>query len=297
MKKLILSLSIAVLIFANSFAQTNDSLKKIKIAVLVYPGVELLDFSGPVEVFSNVEKFEVFLVSTGEDRITTKNKTVTLIPDYTIENSPTPDILVVPGAPMNPVIAVRENAKVIDWIKLMNTKTKYTMSVCTGAFILNTAGILDGKSITTHAAAINYLKENAPKSTIIDDGRWVEDGKIITTAGISAGIDGALHLVEKLEGAETVDLVTKIMQYNHWKKDDGFIAGQSKKKSSQLKPKKVASKKGEPLKEATIDLVCKMPVKEGVTLTTFYKGKQHGFCSETCKVSFLKNPGKYLTGN
>ncbi len=300
MKQILIVTAFAVLTFLNAKGQNTE---KLKIAVLVYPGVELLDFSGPVEVFSNVDKFEVFLVSTGEEKITTKNKTLTLIPDFTIENAPTPDILVVPGAPMNPVYAVSDNTKVIDWIRQINTKTRYTMSVCTGAFILNSTGILEGKTITSHVAVIKLLTEKAPKSTVLKDGRWVEDGKIITTAGISAGIDGALHLVEKIEGIEAATMVTKIMQYQNWKKDDGFIVGKSQAlKEKPLVPSKnkrvnttTSVKKDEPLKEATDDVVCKMPVKAGETITKMYNGKQYGFCSHTCKDMFIKNPKKYLT--
>lgn len=199
-------------------AQTNKKLEqnKTKIAILVYPGVELLDFSGPAEVFSNVSDFQTYFVSTGPTTIQTKNNSLTFTADYTVDNAPQPDILVIPGAPMDPVTDTYKIAKVIEWIKGVNQHTIYTMSVCTGAFILSKTGLLDHKTATSHIAVLDSLQRFNKNLHVIKDIRFVQDGKFITTAGISAGIDGSLHVVELLKGMDQAILVTKIMQYDKW---------------------------------------------------------------------------------
>ena len=235
MKKFLCS---ATFIFALYFHGIGQTTKALKIAVLVYPGVELLDFSGPVEVLSNVDSFDVFLVSTTEKEVITKHHNVALAPKYTIYNAPVPDILIVPGAPMEVINALCDSTKVINWIKATNAKTSYTVSVCTGAFLLNTAGLLVGKTVTTHAYVIDSLRQKAPKSTVLSNVRWVEDGKILTTAGISAGIDGALRLVQQLKGDATVAYVTGVMQYDYWNPNNGVIVGKKKTSTKKVKKRK-----------------------------------------------------------
>lgn len=213
------------LIFLVANAQTLKKIVpgKTRIAILVYPDVELLDFSGPTEVFSNVDDFQTYLVSTGPAKIQTKNNSLTLTADYTIANAPQPDILVIPGAPMDPVESVYRNPEVLKWIRSVDTHTRFTMSVCTGAFILSKTGLLDHRTVTSHMAVIDSLKRFNRKSTVIKDTRYVQDGKFLTTAGISAGIDGALHLVEILKGADQAIMVSRIMQYDQWSPNRGTL--------------------------------------------------------------------------
>jgi putative intracellular protease/amidase len=120
----------------------------VKVAVLVYPGVELLDFSEPTEVFSNVPGVQVYLVSTGDKTLATKGNTLHLTADYTLATAPQPDILVVPGGPMEVVADVYRNPVALAWLKRTDQATHLTMSVCTGAFILSRAGLTHHKHIT-----------------------------------------------------------------------------------------------------------------------------------------------------
>lgn len=97
------------------------------------------------------------------------------------------------------------------------------MSVCTGAFILQKAGLLDGLTATTFHNAIESLREVAPKTEVLANTRWVDNGQVITTAGVSAGIDGALRVVEKLYGRETAQATAHYMEYDKWDPADGVV--------------------------------------------------------------------------
>ncbi|MFN8333597.1 MAG: DJ-1/PfpI family protein [Cyclobacteriaceae bacterium] len=194
-----------------------------KVAVFIYPGVELLDFAGPLEVFSNTTDFEVFTVAPSVETIVAMNKNIQFIPNYSIENCPQPDIIVFPGANMEGLMPVYENLKVIDWIKSIHTKTVYTMSVCTGAAFLSRAGILDNHSVTTHWGAIEELQSITPNAKVIENKRFVSDGKLLTTAGVSAGLDGALYLVSKIKGKDEALRVARDIEYDKWNPEAGLI--------------------------------------------------------------------------
>lgn len=271
-----------------SRGQSQDS--PIKIAVLVYPGVELLDFSGPVEVFSNVRDFQVYLVSTGDSVLATKNNTLRFKPDYTITNAPQPDILVVPGAPLDPVVATYKNPAALAWINQVHQHTRVSMSVCTGAFIISKAGLTKGKTITSHAAVLDSLSRFDRQTKVVRDTRFVEDGKLLTTAGISAGIDGALHVVDKLRGRDEALLVTRIMQYDKWQPDRGIIIGKSKSSSLRMPQKKIGKLKAI---RSFIDPVCHMQIMARDTIQYTYKGTNYKFCSASCRETFRGHPEHY----
>ena len=273
----------------------------IKVAILLYPDVELLDFAGPSEVFGNAKGFQVYTVSTGDQHIKTKNSTLQIDPAYTIQDAPQPDILVIPGASTKTLEPLLNNPRLIDWIKKTNEKTGLTMSVCTGAELLSKAGLLDNKSATTHSGAVDMLQQRTPKAKFVKEVRWVEDGKIITTAGISAGIDGALHVVSKLKGLREALLVTGILEYDKWNEEAGLVVGQ------QNSPQEGTMKMGhidmthQPAANAielpadTKDPVCGITLKKGmkVNYSAVAGNTTHYFCSETCKKTFMKHVQVY----
>jgi transcriptional regulator GlxA family with amidase domain len=115
---------------------------------------------------------------------------------------------------------------VINWIKENQQSTAYYFSVCTGAFVLAKAGLLDGLSATTFHLSIEDLKKSYPKIKVLSDARYVDTGKVITTAGISAGIDGALHLVAKLKGDQAAKDVVEYMEYDNWIPNKGVVVTQ-----------------------------------------------------------------------
>ena len=311
MKNLINTLIINVLMFTISFAQTD--IKPIKVAIFIYEGAEMLDFVGPTEVFGNAEGFEVFTVAISKDLVTSfPQKALKLTPNYSIDDCPKIDILVLPGASMTGLMPVYENKKLIEWIKEVDKTSTLTMSVCTGAALLSKAGILDNKKATTHWGAISNLQQLTPKAEILKNTRFVEDGKLLTTAGVSAGIDGALFAVQKLKGREVAQRVATLMEYDYWKPDMGLVVGEDNKMKSESNKiqkgiKKTSKKVGvsksksadiqtvsQILKEDSKDPICGMPVAKGSNQVSVYKGKQVGFCSVVCKEMFDKKPNNYV---
>jgi transcriptional regulator GlxA family with amidase domain len=200
-----------------------QELKKIaserpNVAIFIHDGVELLDFAGPGEVFS-VSGFNVFTVAATEDPITSQNF-VNIKPQYSIKNCPKPDIIVLPGGATN---IPMQNNEVIEWIKKSVPATTVTLSVCTGAGLLSKAGLLDGKTVTTFHNYIDELQRITPSAKVVRDTRFVDNGTIVTTAGVSAGIDGALHVVAKLKGKEVARRTVEYMEYDKWKENEGLI--------------------------------------------------------------------------
>lgn len=191
--------------------------KSKTIAFYLQDGVEVLDFSGPMEVFSYAG-YRVFTVSATKEPIKSQG-ILTVVPDYSIEDAPKADILAFFGGNSQ---AASQNEKVIEWIK--NQKDiEYHFSVCTGAFVLAEAGLLNGKIATTFHNALNNLETNYPEVDVRKNVRYVDNGNVITTAGISAGIDGALHLVAKLQGLSAAKRTAYYMEYDNWNIGNGLI--------------------------------------------------------------------------
>src|SRR5437773_2769710 len=171
------------------------------VAILIFDEVEVLDFAGPFEVFSVTGRqkqqtpFNVYTVAEKSGSVLARNQ-LSVNPRYAFADCPPPDILVVPGGwgtrrEMN-------NAALIDWIKTTAGKVESILSVCTGALLLAKAGLFDGLKATTHHGALDLLRQVAPKTTVLDKQRVIDNGKIIVSAGVSAGIDGAFHVVARL---------------------------------------------------------------------------------------------------
>ena len=200
---------------------SKESVKNV--AIFLYDGVEILDFGGPSEVFaashSDKGAFRVFTVAATKEPILSQGF-VRIVPEFSIEDCPEPDIIVLPGGNTTPSV---ENAKVVEWVKKHAAHVDALMSVCTGAFILEKAGLLVGKKATTFHRAIPRLREKAKQTEVLENVRWVDNGQIVTTAGVSAGIDGALHIVERMWGLEAAAATAQYMEYDKWKPEDGVV--------------------------------------------------------------------------
>ncbi len=190
---------------------------KRNLAILIFDDVEVLDFAGPFEVFAvtselnNYEPFNVFLVAESQRTYKAVNG-LQVVPDYEISNCPNPDILVVPGG-----VGTRtqmNNQKLITWIQKVSEQAELVMSICTGARLLAKAGLLDGLEITTHHEAYDELRQLVPTAIVNERKRFVDQGKIITTGGISAGIDGSLYVVNKLLGREIAQKTAIYLEYD-----------------------------------------------------------------------------------
>jgi len=194
----------------------RDKEKPVTVAVLLFDGVEIIDYSGPWEVFGEAG-FKVHTVAEKSGPISAVFGQK-LIPDYTFKNSPGADILLVPGGNAG---KAANNPAIIKWIQAEAQRSKYVMSVCTGAFLLSKAGLLDGLSATTVMGGIDRLAEVSPKTKVVHDQRYVDNGKVITTAGLSSGIDGAFHLLSKIKGKGSAQAAALGMEYR-WDPDSKF---------------------------------------------------------------------------
>lgn len=200
-------------------AATADA-KPRKVAVVVYNNAEILDFAGPTEVLSAAGRvatedgqpaLEVYLVAKTTKPIQAQGF-VTVTPTYSIDTAPRPDIVVIPGGGVN---ALTDDPEMMKWLADVTGHSEVTMSVCNGAIPLAKTGALDGLTVTTHFGAIERLRALAPKAHVEDGRRFVDNGHYITTAGVSAGIDGALHLTARLLGRRVADQTARYMEY-HW---------------------------------------------------------------------------------
>ena len=187
-----------------------------KVAIFIFDDAEVLDFAGPFEVFSvtselnNYEPFEVYTVAEKSAAISARNG-LSVNPDYTILNCPQPDILIVPGGIGTRILM--NHQPVIDWIKSCAEIAELVLSVCTGSLLLAKAGLLEGLEATTHHQVFDLLIEIAPNTTVVKDRRFVDNGKIITSGGISAGIDMSLYVVGRLLGKEKAEQTAEHMEY------------------------------------------------------------------------------------
>lgn len=198
------------------------------VAVVLFDKIEVLDFAGPFEVFSVCGAsggapgyFNVYTVA--ERPLVTARNGLSINASYLFSDCPVPDILVVPGgggysADGSPYGSRKEmnNQVLLSWIQQRNETAELILSVCTGSLILAKAGLLHGLSATTHWKAMDQLKAAGPDTIVVYDKRWVDNGRIVTSAGVSAGIDASLYVIGKLLGKETADVTARDMQYDHW---------------------------------------------------------------------------------
>jgi transcriptional regulator GlxA family with amidase domain len=187
-----------ILAASSCFAAEEPAPKgPLQVGVLLFEGVELLDFAGPAEVFivaGHGDWFDVHTIAASKKPLQTMGG-VTVTPSHSYDDAPKLDIVVIPGGAMGNV-----GHSGVEWIRKSSKDAKITMSVCMGAFLLAEAGLLDGIEATTHHWGISSLRRQTPKCKVVEGKRFVDSGKIITTAGVTAGIDGALHVVKRLRG-------------------------------------------------------------------------------------------------
>ncbi len=198
-------------------------MKNSTICFYLQDGVEVLDFAGPMEAFA-IAGFEVFTVSKTSGPILSQG-ILKILPDFTIDNAPAADILVLFGG--NTPVAYND-PDVVAWVQRREKQTTYFLSVCSGAFILAKAGLLDGLTVTTFHRRVEELRNAFPNVNVLAKVRFVDNGRIITTAGVSAGIDGALHLISKIKGDKITREVVEYMEYDHWLPNQGLIMDSEK---------------------------------------------------------------------
>jgi transcriptional regulator GlxA family with amidase domain len=196
-------------------------MERKRVGIVLFENVEVLDFCGPFEVFSvtrldekkrreEPSPFEVLLVAEKKDTVTATGG-MKVIPDHPFESCPKLDILVVPGG-----WGTRKevgNPAMLNWLRSRATKVQTLTSVCTGSMLLGFAGLLDGRCATTHWRSLDWMRESFPRVRVEYDKHVVEDEEILTSAGISAGIDMALKVVERYCGEDVARATARHMEY------------------------------------------------------------------------------------
>lgn len=198
--------------------------EKLSVGILVFENVEVLDFTGPYEVFSRTRlqagtaarrtedtaPFRVFTVAAAKQETVSATGNLKVVADYTCANAPKIDILVVPGGfGTRPLLNDEET---IRWIQTRAAEAKLVTSVCTGALLLAKAGLLKGRKATSHWASLEMLQE-FEEVEVERTLRWVDDGDVVSSAGVAAGIDMAFHVVERLCGKEVADETAYYIEY------------------------------------------------------------------------------------
>ena len=189
------------------------------VAILVFEGVEPLDVVGPFEAFisheegDDVPAFEVGLVSASGAPVTAAGRFV-MTPRWSFADMPQADILLVPGGWGTRELS-RDRA-VLDWIAACDRKSEMTLSVCTGAQMLAAAGLLKGLKATTYWSTYDELRAIDPTIEVLEGARWADNGRIVCSSGVSAGIDMALHVIARLHGEDRAARAARAMEYEYW---------------------------------------------------------------------------------
>ena len=192
---------------------------KRTVAILLFDEIEVLDFAGPFEVFAvtnelrDNEAFNVITVAENPGTVRARNGLL-VEPHCTLADCPQPDILVVPGGAGSRIAA--ERPAVVGWVKTCAGAAEIVFSVCTGTRILAAAGLLDGLRVTTHHQNLVELAAAVPTAIVDPSQRFHDTGHIVTSAGISAGIDASLHLVGRLLGPDAIPVTARYMEYGDY---------------------------------------------------------------------------------
>jgi len=190
------------------------------IGIYVFDEVEVLDFAGPFEVFSTASRvtartskepppFSVTLVADRLREVRARGG-LRVVPSASFAEHPAFDVLLVPGGEVS---AELERSDVSAWIAEVARRASLTASVCTGAFLLAKAGLLGGRRVTTHWEDVDDLQRSFPELTVVRDVPWVDEGELVSSAGISAGLDMSLHLVARLASSELAERTARQMEY------------------------------------------------------------------------------------
>jgi len=189
----------------------------MNVGIYIYNQVEVLDFSGPFEVFTTASRvfagsdpFSVFLVSETGTTVSARANFM-INPHYSLHDHPPIDVLIIPGGVHTGEMTKR---RILDWIADQANKANFVASVCTGVFLLAEAKVLTSQNVTTHWEDIPELRNAYPNLTVHESKRWIDEGSIITSAGISAGIDMSLHLVSRLVSLQLAEKTARQMEFD-----------------------------------------------------------------------------------
>jgi len=319
MKKIIVLLSIIAMVAAckskradvakekNSQADVEtDVILKQKVniktvGILLYDGYTTLDAMGPYQVLSEMMGVNVFFVGRTKGLIANGNG-VKVQCDSSIAEVKQLDILVIPGGLKETYLATKDTT-LLNWIKAIDVNSKYTTSVCTGAWILGATGLLRDKEATTHWYGKKILADEFGAKVL--DKRFVQSGKYWTSAGVTAGMDMSLALVNEITGEQYTKVAMLDLEYDPQppfaggsepKTDKEIVEAMRKMYDGGMETSLHPEKAFKNMKfDNKRDFVCGMPITAGIADTANYKGKVYGFCSTGCKDEFKKNPSAYVS--
>jgi transcriptional regulator GlxA family with amidase domain len=218
----------------------------MEIALLVYDEMAPLDAVGPYEVLRNVPGWEVKVVSSSRGEVRSENGSLGLVADHELTEVATPDIVLVPGGWGSR--RLMRDEPTLEWLRAVDQGTRWTTSVCTGALLLGAAGLLEGKRATTNWLVLDALRQFGAEPI---GGRYVVDGKVATAAGVTAGIDMALHLVSLEAGPEIAQAVQLGIEYDP---DPPFDSGSPQKAPAEIVElvRAATSRRDDPLASGTV---------------------------------------------
>lgn len=193
----------------------SDQRAKV-LGTILFPEFELLDVFGPLEMFGNLTGVVDVKIVAQEKGSVASAQGPRVVVDHTFDDAPKLDLLLIPGG-----LGTRtevENPAMLDFIRRRVADAEVAMTVCTGTAILAQAGVLDGRRATTNKAWFQWVAGTGPKVEWVKEARWVEDGKFVTSSGVSAGMDMALAVIQKLAGPQVSDTLAKATEYD-WHRD------------------------------------------------------------------------------
>ncbi|MEQ1591708.1 MAG: DJ-1/PfpI family protein [Thiobacillaceae bacterium] len=259
---------------------------EIKVAFLISPGAEVVDFAGPWGVFEYVsipdgeqmrQPFKLYTVAASTAPVKVSGG-MTIVPDYSFADTPAPDVIVIPAMDTEKLAPAA-----LDWLRARQGKVGLTMSVCDGAYVLAMAGLLDGKRATAHHGGYGMFAAMYPKVEVIRGVRYVEDGKLASSGGLTSGMDLALRVVERYFGRDVARQTARNLEYQ----STGWINPAS---NAEFLKKPVARA------GFAIDPVCGAEMSKKTSLNWDYQGKTYYFCGDWCKRHFMASPKRFLKG-
>jgi putative intracellular protease/amidase len=198
-------------------AHPPHSKPEVQVGIVLFDGVEIIDFAAPYEVFGQAGFGVVTLSHDGKP--VTSAMGLKIIPDHDFASASAFDVLLVPGGDVGDA---QKDVVLLDFIRSRATDARHVLSVCTGAHVLGAAGLLDGLQATTFMPRLDELARQYPKVEVVRDVRWTDNGKIITSAGLSSGIDAALHVVARLRDTDVARTTALHLEYD-WRPEGGFV--------------------------------------------------------------------------
>ncbi len=204
---------------AESVQAEDRAPREVYVGILLFDGVQIIDFAAPYEVFGQAG-YRISTVSADGKPVKTWMD-LEVVPDLSFANARDFDVILVPGGHVHGAIGDKE---LQTWVRARSSEADIVLSVCTGSHILAASGLLQNLGATTFHNAFDGLAKMSPSTKVVRDARWVDNGKIITSAGLSSGIDAALHMVERLQGEDRARTVAMTLEYD-WDPGQGFVRG------------------------------------------------------------------------